>query len=149
MDDLGFEFDCGELDEIQDEVYKELAAEEKRIKDEVYLNLDIFKSNIDYDFELADEYLCVDDDGLNYFEHIGFVEVKKSDFKNGFNPSKEYYEIIGDDSDELKYGIQDTSEEHTFHALVYQTTGYCEDDYSGFILLPMKDGKYWKIRYWS
>jgi hypothetical protein len=30
---------------------------------------------------------------------------------------------------------------------VWQTVGYCEDDYSGFLLLPMLDGRYWKISY--
>lgn len=30
---------------------------------------------------------------------------------------------------------------------VWQTVGHCEDDFSGFLLLPMKDGRYWKIGY--
>lgn len=30
---------------------------------------------------------------------------------------------------------------------VWQTVGYCEDDCSGFLLLPMLDGRYWKISY--
>jgi|SRR5690606_37305225 len=30
---------------------------------------------------------------------------------------------------------------------VWQTTGYCGDDYSGYLLLPMLDGRYWKINY--
>lgn len=30
---------------------------------------------------------------------------------------------------------------------VWQTTGYCGDDYSGFLLLPMLDGRYWKVSY--
>lgn len=30
---------------------------------------------------------------------------------------------------------------------VWQTTGYIGDDYSGYILLPLLDGKYWKISY--
>lgn len=30
---------------------------------------------------------------------------------------------------------------------VWQMTGYSCDDYSGFLLLPMLDGRYWKIAY--
>ena len=30
---------------------------------------------------------------------------------------------------------------------VWQMTGYLGDDYSGFLLLPMLDGRYWKVAY--
>ncbi len=30
---------------------------------------------------------------------------------------------------------------------VWQTTGYSEDDYSGFLLLPLLDGRFWKVGY--
>lgn len=32
--------------------------------------------------------------------------------------------------------------------LVWQTTGFCEDDYHGFLLLPLLDGKrFWRVGY--
>lgn len=30
---------------------------------------------------------------------------------------------------------------------VWQTVGYCDDDYSGYLLLPMSDGRYWRVSY--
>ena len=42
-------------------------------------------------------------------------------------------------------GKQD--EEGKFHNMVWQTTGCCEDDYSGYLLFPLNNGKYWKISY--
>lgn len=30
---------------------------------------------------------------------------------------------------------------------VWQTSGYLGDDYSGFLLLPLNNGKYWKVSY--
>lgn len=140
------------LDEIHEEVLKKLSTEEEKRKSILKEKLVYFKDNIDYDFEHVEEYLGFDIDDkeyLNYHEHIGYVSVEKADYSHGFQPSACYYEITGDDNDKLFYCIQDESDEHTFHVLVYQTTGYCEDDYSGYLLFPMKDGKYWKIRFWS
>ena len=41
----------------------------------------------------------------------------------------------------------DENNNEIFHELVSQTVGCCEDDYSGFILIPLKNKKYWKISY--
>ena len=39
-------------------------------------------------------------------------------------------------------------EGETVEYWVWQTTGCCEDDFSGFILLPLLDGKrFWKVGY--
>lgn len=48
--------------------------------------------------------------------------------------------------------IETTKEESEFEGepifyWVWQTTGYMGDDYSGFLLLPLSDGRYWKIGY--
>lgn len=137
------------LDEIADEVYTEMAAEENKRYEELKTNLEFFKSNIDYDYEFVEEYIGVGEEDLRYFSHIGYVNVEKSDHRNMVEQNRDYYIITGDDFDKINYGIQDQSFEHTFHVLVFQTTGYCEDDYSGFLLFPMKDGRYWKISFWS
>lgn len=128
------------LDEIAEEVYAEMAADEMIRIDTLKSNLEIFKSKIDYAEYHFEDY--IDENELSYNEHIGYVDVSK--IKVG---DKTRYVVVGEDN--IYYTIQDTSFAHNFHVLVYQTVGYCEDDYSGFILLPMKDGKYWKIRYWS
>lgn len=39
----------------------------------------------------------------------------------------------------MEYGID--------HCYVWQTVGYCGDDYSGFMLLPLSNGRYLRIRY--
>lgn len=98
--------------------------------------IEFVKANINYDFGL------IDLDGVNW-QHEGYVEVEKSDFKNGFYPSHEFYKVKGE---KLNYMRQDDDGE--FHNMVWQTTGACEDDYSGFQLFPLSNGKYWKISYY-
>jgi hypothetical protein len=40
-------------------------------------------------------------------------------------------------------------DEDDYNDLVWQTNGGygAEDSYSGFLLFPLKNGKYWKIKY--
>jgi hypothetical protein len=94
------------------------------------------KDNISYDFDL------IELDDLDW-QHIGYVEVEETDEKeSGYSDYKFYYEK-GDRK--LKYMRQD--DEGDYHNLVWQTVGYLGDDYSGYLLFPLKDGRYWKILY--
>jgi hypothetical protein len=132
---------------ITEQQYKELEKEmalvhaDMKIEDEriAALNaaaIEFVKANINYDFDL------IDLDGINW-KHEGYVEVEKSDFKNGFYPNHEFYKVKDEN---LNYMKQD--EDGEFHNMVWQTTGACEDDYSGFQLFPLSNGKYWKISYY-
>lgn len=137
------------LDEIAKEVYTELVAEEEKIFNNFIENYNLVKNKIGYDVYHLEEYLGGEDDNFDYVEHVGFVEVEISDFKSHSYPNHIFYSIIGEGSDKVRYMKQGVSDKHKFHAMVFQTTGYCEDDYSGFMLFPLTDGTYWKVRYWS
>lgn len=77
----------------------------------------------------------------------GIVEVYNVDEKiNGYNS----YQCvrIKDDSDNKLYMVQPNSDiKGVTHNCVWQTTGYLGDDYSGYLLFPLSNGKYFKIEY--
>lgn len=98
--------------------------------------IEFVKANINYDFDLID----VSD---IHWQHIGYVEVEKSDYESSHYPTHEFYKVKGE---KLNYMRQDDDGE--FHNLVWQTSGHCEDDYSGFLLFPLSNGLYWKISYY-
>ena len=115
--------------------------DEMKIEDErnAALNakaIEFVKSNINYDFDLIN----LDDVDWN---HVGYVEVEKSTWKSGAYPSYDFYTEKGGN---MQYMKQDDDGE--FHNMVWQTTGHCEDDYSGFQLFPLSNGKYWKVSYY-
>jgi len=143
IDELFGEYKKGNDEQLQaywDDVVKEqeerLEINEKEIEN--------VKSLIDYDFELIEEYLEDND----WWKHIGYVEVIKSDYKNCFYPSYDFYIEKGLEKT-LHCMRQDDSEDNTFHVLVYQTDGGygAEDSYFGYLLFPLTNGKYWKIQY--
>ena len=99
--------------------------------------IEFVKNNIDYPFDL------IDFSHLSSWEHVGYVEVEESNYTNGFYPSYKFYQEIG--KPEIQYMRQ--SDEGAFHELVYQKTGACEDDFYGYMLYSLKDGRYWKISF--
>jgi hypothetical protein len=101
--------------------------------------LEFVAANINYPLEIITDIL----DEITW-EHEGYVKVEKSDYKNGFYPSYDFYTEQGD-SKGYKYMRQDDDGE--FHTMVWQTTGMSGDDYSGFMLFPLKNGDYWKINF--
>lgn len=116
--------------------YAEMKKEEERISALNSEAIQFVKANINYDFNL------IDLGGINWM-HEGYVEVEKTDYKNSFYPNYEFYKVKGE---ELNYMRQDDDGE--FHNMVWQRTGSCEDDYYGFQLFPLSNGKYWKISYY-
>jgi hypothetical protein len=74
----------------------------------------------------------------------GIVEVERSDYKNGFYPGAEHYTIKGD-KDQTKFMKQ--TEDGVGHVLIWQVTGFLGDNYNGWMLFPLSDGKYWKVDY--
>lgn len=101
--------------------------------------LEYVKNNINYPFKLITDSL--EDITWN---HHNYVEVIKSDYKSGMYPSYTFYKIK-DDKEFIDYMRQDESDD--FHYMVYQLVGYFGDDYSGYQLFPLKDGRYWKISF--
>jgi hypothetical protein len=110
-------------------------ANEKIIKDK---EIEYVKNHIDYDFDLIEEYL------IDEWMHESYVEVEETDYKSGEYLSAVFYKEK-DNEKSLLYMKQD--EEGKYHNMVWQTVGYCEDDYSGYLLFPLNNGTYWKISY--
>jgi len=78
------------------------------------------------------------------WQPIDVVEVELTAHHNCFYPNHKFYKVKGDE-EEIYYMKQEG--DVLDHVMVYQRTGYSEDDYYGFQLLPLGKGKYLKVSY--
>lgn len=142
-------------EEILDDYYNYLKEENDKLQNA----FEYYKKNslIPFDkIENFDEYdELFDFENGDYF-HIGYCTVEKSNYKNGFRPNAEYFKIkecefenkdLAHYSAQFYYFLKVYHGERKFHTLVWQTTTCCEDDYSGYILFPIKDGRYWIVSF--
>lgn len=118
--------------------------EEMREKEEV--NFQILKDSIDYFqthgvYELTDEEIEIILEGEH--THIGYCEVKPAGrFGND-------YEIIGKEVNGVNIPNVERQENDYYedrHVLIYQRCIH-EDGFYGFILYPLKDGRYWVLEF--
>ncbi len=116
--------------------YKDMREQDNKREESNKAALEFVKQNIDYDIDL------IELEDISW-QHEGYVEVEKSNYKNGFYPNHDFYTEKGE---KVQYMRQD--DEGTYHNMVYQTTGFLEDDFSGSMLFPLTNGKYWKISYY-
>ena len=140
--------------EVLDDYYKYLKEENEKFKKA----FEVYKQNSLVKFSKIEKFWDYDElfdfEGGDYF-HIGYCNVEKIDYKNGFRPNAEYFKIKECETDDEHFKDAYSSlhfekcyhEEKKFHTLVWQTTTCCEDDYSGYILFPMKNGKYWIVSF--
>ncbi len=77
---------------------------------------------------------------LEYWKPEGIVEILENNAINDIECAR-----IKDSDDPRIFRKQ--GEKGIDHIYIWQTTGYLGDDYSGWILLPLSDGRYWKIYY--
>lgn len=143
-----------------EEIKKELdacCAAEKQIEEDFLKAKQVFKEKGEYkgDFTELQEELF---DGLLYAQHIGYVTVELlTNEKNNayrFSTTNRHFKVSDDcteEKSELKRLIFseeliDVNDDETCSYLVCQWCNF-EDDYKGYILLPMKDGKYWCFYY--
>lgn len=84
---------------------------------------------------------------MSYWIPEGIVEIVLTDEKtSGYSTYQ--HARIKDAKDKYLYMKVDCDEVRGIdYYYVWQTTGCCEDDYSGYLLFPLKDGKYFKIWY--
>ncbi len=84
-------------------------------------------------------------ESLDYWSPEAIVEVELTDKKiGGYSTYQHAYEK----GDYGKLYIKQKCEMRgVSHEYVYQVTGYLGDNYSGFLLLPLNDGRYFKISY--
>lgn len=123
--------------------YSKIMTEEalriKNLKDEYKINL---KGLIN----ITGLYRTLDDE-MSEWTPVGIVEVILTDEKRSGYSNYQHGRIV-DDKDKLLYMKQDENDiRGVKHCYVWQMTGFCEDDYSGYCLYPLKDGKYFKISY--
>ncbi len=116
------------------------AKEQERDAEENQKHLRFVKQNIDFNFNLLLEQL----NDMESWRHQGFVEVEKTDYKASGYRSYDFYLQKGE-KDKRYYMRQD--DEGNYHNMVWQTVGILGDDFSGYLLVPLKDGRYWKIFY--
>jgi hypothetical protein len=84
---------------------------------------------------------------MSFWMPEGIVEIQLTDEKRSGYSSYQHARIK-DDADKLLYMKTDCDEVRGIdHYYVWQTTGCCEDDYSGYMLMPLKDGRYFKVSY--
>lgn len=146
-----------------EEIKKELDAcyaAEKQIKEDFFKAKQVFKEKGKYkgDFTELQEELF---DGLLYAQHIGYVNVELlSGTKNTvgrYSTTERFFKVVDDGTKEAKEIQKLTFSEEVIDVIVgdddeqcfYLVCQWCnyEDDYKGYILLPMKDGRYWCFYY--
>lgn len=140
------------LEKILDDYYNYLKEENNKLQNA----FEYYKKNslIPFDkIENFDEYdELFDFENGDYF-HIGYCTVEKSNYKNGFRPNAKYFKIKECESENKDLGynwlhfLKVYHERRKFHTLVWQTTTCSEDDYSGYILFPLKNGRYWIVSF--
>lgn len=92
-----------------------------------------------------------------YFSE-GIVEINETDEKQrGYSDSQRNCRIKDEEHSllymhntgevECFYGEESEYEGEPVEYWCWQRTGIMGDDYSGYLLLPMNDGRYWKISY--
>jgi hypothetical protein len=77
----------------------------------------------------------------------GIVDIELTDETSSGYRTYQHARIVGDTSRRLYMKIPDDEIRGVDHYYVWQTTGCCEDDYSGWMLFPLKDGRYFKVYY--
>ncbi len=84
---------------------------------------------------------------LSDWQPLGIVEIF---YCEDANNSKSQFVRIKDDVDKLRYVVQSENEiKGIDHCCIWQRGGMLEDDYSGYILYPLKNGFYFKVEFFS
>lgn len=145
-------------DLIEDMIYKRMKQEEKLDKIYEELAKESYERKINF-LKAYKHYLLNSDSNREFIKemirgceasHIGYVRVQKVETTLYHEyPSNEYFKIIpqeGLDERIFKLSFVKFGESND-HWLVWQTCGYSGDDYSGFMMFPMRDGIYWLVDY--
>lgn len=129
------------------EIYNEIAEYENKRFKEYQTALEYFKNNIDYPFDEIEEVLEADT-----LCHIGYCDIERDhQYKSWEYPTHEFYRLTEDSLKEYpslrykRFMLQDKMPSGS-HNLVWQETLF-EDCYHGYILLPLKDGRYRIVEY--
>jgi hypothetical protein len=84
---------------------------------------------------------------MEYWTPVGIVEIQLTDEKTSGYRNYQHARVVSDPEDRHLYMKTDCEVHSVPYYYVWQTTGCCEDDYSGYLLFPLKDGKFFKVSY--
>ena len=84
---------------------------------------------------------------MSYWQPDGIVEIVLTDEKRGGYSTYQHARIKDDEQKLLYMKTSFDDVRKIDHYYVWQTTGCCEDDYSGYLLFPLSNGKYFKVYY--
>ena len=125
-------------EEMYKKIIEEELKEEVKEKEKFKEALSHYKCNINYPFEWFEEEFLNED---YHLYHIGYVCFEKTEYPK-------YYKLVKEDADTYKITSRFVKQDyHGIEYYLYQTCGYCEDDYHGYIAVPMKDSKYWLMSF--
>lgn len=82
-----------------------------------------------------------------YWTPMGMVDIVLTDEKSGGYSGYQHARISDDSSKHLYKKMPCDEIRGIDHYYVWQSVGYCEDDYYGYMLFPLKNGKYYKVSY--
>jgi len=138
MEEEYYDFD---YPEINDGLYESLKAadlEEKRVKKS-------FKSLLRGLINVTGLYRSLDENDTWHPQDI--VEIQLTDEKRSGYKSYQHARIVDDTEKKLYMRCSCSDIRGIDHYYVWQIGGYLGDDYSGNILYPLKNGKYFKVSY--
>ena len=121
-----------------DEVYKEERRRDKKLKNK-------FKKELKGLINVTGVFKYLDDNLYWWPEDI--VEIELSDkYESGYR-DHQHAKVINDKHNKLYMKVPMDEIRNVDHYYVWQTCGYMGDDYSGWMLFPLKNGKYFRVYY--
>ncbi len=136
---------------------EEFAEMEKAEREKFEKALEYFRENGIYkgEFETSvKEWLLSDMDNqhVGYVDAIHIPEEKNTGFR--WSPTERFFRLSDESAKEypklskmlFSEQVEDVDDDTSFTYLVHQWC-YFEDDYRGYLLLPLKDGRFWLIFY--
>lgn len=141
--------ECTE-DEFYKSLYAEFAEADKEAMEKEQKTKDDFKKLLKGKINVLKLYDWLNE-GHDYWNPEGIVEIKLTDEKSSGYPSYQHARVINDEDDGMLYMKQSADFDEPIKGIeyyyVWQTTGMTGDDYSGYLLFELKDGKFFKISY--
>ena len=122
------------------EIFKEIDTKEKELKTE-------WREKLNGLIDVDGLYSWLENN--DFWSPIDIVDIVETDEKSFGYQSYQHARIVNDKEDlYLKQGLyEDDNFDGVDHYYVWQTCGYCGDDYSGFLLIPLNNNRYFKVYY--
>lgn len=131
-----------------EDAFAEMAEYESDVSRQYRKALKFYKRNVSFninELKREDEDACLfhmEEDG--FVRHIGYCNVEKVE-RHG----KTCYHLVEEDAERYNmrmYFDKQSECKCGYHELCFQMSNF-EDCYNGYMLFPMKDGRYWVVEY--